>query len=156
MPMTKDQKLAAIAAIIADETSAGAATPTTPWWRTPGKPYTPGENAADNPQRAKELAAQNRRVNGDHGSIADKDFAEAVAICDFLGADSTTAAEADGKVEGADRTDTDATIYQVLLGQVNGDLTPGLGGRAKLMYPEQKLADLIHQPGVPVGGNVAR
>ena len=136
--------------------TAAPVVPAGPWHRNPGKPFTAGENAADNATRAKELAAQNLRVDGTPGSLAASDFPKALAIADFLAADTTTAAQADGKVEGADRTDTDAAVYQVLLGQVNGDLTPGLGGRAKLMYPEMKLADLIHQPGSVIGGNVAR
>lgn len=129
--------------------------PTAPWHRLPGAPYVPGENAADNPARAKQLAAQGIRVDGSPGSVQGADREYALDIADTIADDMTTATEADGYVEGAGECDKDSVIYQVILGQFNGSLKAGPGGRARLMFPHTRLADVIKQPGKPVGGNVA-
>jgi len=126
-----------------------------PWWREPGVPYKEGENAADQPERAKELAAQFLRVNGAPSGIAVQDRTVILELCDFIGADTTTAQQAEAKMIGAGTSDSDAAIYEIILGQFTNAYPAGLGGTPKLMYPSVKFADVIHQPGKPVGGNVA-
>ena len=129
--------------------------PAVQWWRSPGSPYVKGEAAADNPQRAKELAAQWLRVDGSPSAVAAQDRPAILALADFLNDGATTAQAAESKINGAAYTPTDSATYQVLEGMFQGTYPASLGGAPTLMYPSLYLSDIIHTPGVPVGGNVA-
>lgn len=159
---TSDQKLAAIAAILSDATATSptpgpgiAPTPNVPanWHRNPGEPL-----PANPPTCYDDIPTALRyAANGDNTSgikvAKDADLSSRLTLADFLKASTTTAAQRESKLVGAGN-DADAAVYQLLTNAVTGWPT-GIMGAAKLMYPNAHIADLVHKPGQPIGGNVA-
>lgn len=161
MPLTPTQqafadKLAAAFGAFVDSVGGpGVAGATAgPWHRDKGPEPTPGETAIGNDARARQFFARGLRVDGTTG-LVEPDLSYALDLADFFVASTTTAKQAEDKLNGCINTTRDSTIGQLLSGQFRNDLRPGVGGAPALMYPGRSFEDLLKAPGTPVGGNVA-
>jgi hypothetical protein len=132
-------------------TTAPAATPLN-WWRSPGLPAVIGETHYDDIPRCKELAAQGVNPSGIL-SLQPQDLEPARILCDFLNADTTSAQQAEDKLNGAGYMDPQAASFALLTGWAQG--FPASMGAPSLFTVKGRIADLCVKPGTVVGGNVA-
>jgi hypothetical protein len=122
------------------------------WWRSPGAPAVIGETHYDDIPRCKELAAQGVNPSGIL-SLQPQDLEKALALCDFLNADTTTAQQAEDKLNGAGYMDPQAASFALLTGWAQG--FPSSMGAPSLFTVKGRIADLCVKPGTVVGGNIA-
>jgi hypothetical protein len=122
------------------------------WWRSPGAPAVIGETHYDDIPRCKELAAQGVNPSGIQ-CIAPQDLEAAHTLGDFLNADTTSAQQAEDKLNGAGYMDPQAASFALLTGWAQG--FPASMGAPSLFTVKGRIADLCVKPGTVVGGNVA-
>jgi hypothetical protein len=120
------------------------AAPSASWWRSPGALAVIGETHYDDIPRCKELAAQGVNPSGIL-SLQPQDLALALVLCDFLNADTTTAQQAEDKLNGAGYMDPQAASFALLTGWAQG--FPAAMSAPSLFTVKGRIADLCHAPG---------